>query len=260
MDCRRFEEELFGAEALSAPMREHVGQCRRCAELLHSFDLRDKEVESLVLDVLRHTTGDTCAVAHDRLCETVDAAGSPDAALRSHLEACGDCAALYGALRVLPRDLAALAWLEPDADFVADVLARTSERPTPARWLQALLMRPRLALEGAYLATALAALLLGPSVTALARTPQQAVAQFREIRVQGGQVAGAALDRVATSGGDAIEQSRQRADEWLAETSNEAAARLADAVARLDAFWNRLRGQSPQSSDPYDGANGGSAA
>lgn len=259
MDCRRFEEEIFGAAALSGAMREHIGACRRCAELLHSFGLHEGDADGLVRDVLRRTTGDTCAVAHGRICETLDAGVRPDISLGAHLDTCSDCAALYAALQVLPLDLAELAWLEPDADFLADVLARTSERPSPGRWLQALLMRPRLALEGAYLGTLLVALLLGPSVSALARTPLQAVEQFREIRQHGEQVAGAAIDKVASSGGDALEQSRRRADNWLTETSSEAAARLADALHRLDAFWDRLLGQRRQPTDPVNESNPGSA-
>jgi len=111
--------------------------------------------DDLVASILRATSGSPCRAAEERLPDLVDGALDPvDAELvRGHLVGCVPCAALERALLAVADALPAMAEVDPGRAFTESVLARTSRAPR-RRWakaFQALLLRPRFALEGAYL-------------------------------------------------------------------------------------------------------------
>jgi anti-sigma factor RsiW len=167
MDCQRFidglddflEGKLNGEDLLAA--ERHLEQCQRCRDLAALLDAEPPP--GLAGAILERTSGSTCVSAHQRLCDHVDGVldGLDDELVRAHLEGCAGCAALSRTLAVLKVDLPSLAEFQPDEQVVQAVLARTSAaRPLAAgvvsrfdRWWSALLHRPRLAWEGAYLAT-----------------------------------------------------------------------------------------------------------
>lgn len=126
----------------------------------------------LVDRVLARTSGRACGRAETLLLAPADDPLEPTDGdlLRLHLAHCSSCLALSLALGRLALDLPALAEVRPDARFARDVLARTSRAPVrrlldaAARasiaW-QHLVLRPRLAAEGAYLGALMLAGLLG---------------------------------------------------------------------------------------------------
>ena len=113
-------------------------------------------------------------------------------AVRSHLDGCENCDSLSLALARLSVELPQLAELPLDDRFVDDVLARTiSRRARPARWIdriadvwQSLAQRPRLAWEGAYVATLLLLVIFGTPNSPLAGVPAKVLELTRINPVQ----------------------------------------------------------------------------
>jgi predicted anti-sigma-YlaC factor YlaD len=180
VDCQVFGARLtaYVANRLTAGERlaadEHLRACAACRALvaLARLEPRDCAVEppgDLLESVLGRTSGSACAAARDRLAERVaePLEAGDERLVLGHVERCADCAALARILACLARDLPRLAEVEPDARLLAEVLARTSRRPTwTARALDAwqrLAQRPRLALEGAYVGTVVFLLIFGLS-------------------------------------------------------------------------------------------------
>lgn len=114
--------------------------------------------DDLVASILRATSGSPCRAAEERLPALVDGVlDSVDEELvRGHLAGCTACTALE---RVLVEMRGALPWMaevDPGRAFTERVLERTSRAPRKAarRWasmFEGLWLRPRFALEGAYL-------------------------------------------------------------------------------------------------------------
>jgi hypothetical protein len=113
------------------------------------------ERDDLVASILRATSGSPCRAAEERLPDLVDGVLDTvdDALVHEHLQTCAPCSLLSRALAETARVLPELAEVDPGRAFTEAVLARTSRTPV-SRWaaaFQALLLRPRFALEGAYL-------------------------------------------------------------------------------------------------------------
>jgi len=111
--------------------------------------------DDLVASILRATSGSPCRAAEERLPDLVDdVLDAVDGELvRGHLAGCVPCAALERALAEMRHALPRMAEVDPGRAFTETVLERTSRAPV-SRWaaaFQALLLRPRFALEGAYL-------------------------------------------------------------------------------------------------------------
>ena len=178
-DCRSFlarlEDWLDGRLSIDERRQaeRHLVVCAECRELTtlpRTADAAPAGGEALTSAILARTSGSPCASARQRLVDYVDEALAPvDAGLMSsHLERCDACTALARTVSRLSLDLPRLAELQPDPGFVADVLARTCAVPARVRsWperllegLRTLAARPRFALEGAYVGTALLALLV----------------------------------------------------------------------------------------------------
>lgn len=122
--------------------------------------------------VLARTSGKACGRAEALLPEHTDGAlGRTDGdLLQLHLGYCSSCRDLSVALARLALELPGVAEVRPDARFIEDVLIRTSRAPVRRAldWAahasiiwQRLVLRPRLAAEGAYLGTLVLAALLG---------------------------------------------------------------------------------------------------
>jgi len=188
----RLDDLLDGRLSASdrAAVEAHLGDCPRCRELAALVGgelgrIPDETPAGLAEAILSRTSGSTCASARERLCAYVDEEIDPvDRELvRLHLERCAPCAALAGALARLARDLPALAEAEPQDDFVAGVLARTSGRRRPVeRWAARLaagwaelIRRPRFAWEAAYVATFALALIFATPASPLAGVQRSAL-------------------------------------------------------------------------------------
>ena len=136
--------------------------------------------DDLVASILRATSGSPCRAAEERLPDLVDGLLDPvDVELmRGHLAACVPCQALEHALLETARAFPAMVEVDPGRAFTESVLARTSRAPR-RRWLeafQALLLRPRFALEGAYLGSlVLVGVLALPGARALPARASHAV-------------------------------------------------------------------------------------
>ncbi len=194
MNCERFFERLddFVEGRLSATdarlVREHLETCPRCEELAATFtdDSPDEQPASDLADmVMMRTSGSPCYSAHERLGDHVDDLLEPvDRDLvASHVAHCRDCAELVRVISRMQETLPLMAEMEPDTNFVVDVLNATSRQPQLVdRWaariaetFRSLLQRPRIAWEGAYIGTFVLVLLFGTPTSPLARVPQQAL-------------------------------------------------------------------------------------
>ena len=218
MNCAQFEELLF--ESLEAPLgateteglRAHALSCTRCRELAalmcgHDDGSCVEVPDDLVAGVLARTTGDSCARAQLLLAERTDGPLGADGELLSiHLGTCAPCARLARTLAQMRHELPALAELEPDERFVADVMAATigvmAPRPVSLRararrmWEHAI-QRPRFAFEAAYAGALVIFLLFGLPSRSVTDLPARA---FDDIRREGTSIqraASAGLDDVA---------------------------------------------------------------
>jgi len=102
--------------------------------------------------VLARTSGPACAAAADRFASYVD--GELDAVDRelvaAHVAGCRPCREELAQVRAILAELPRIAEVVPDRAFVGDVLRATA---TPPRWIETwrrLALRPRFALEVAY--------------------------------------------------------------------------------------------------------------
>ncbi len=140
---------------------EDCADCRGlCAALAAAGDA--PEDPGLAQAILARTTGAACPGARSRLCAWVD--GELDAfdadLVEGHLRRCPECGDLARALERMQEELPRLAASDPGPRFVETVLSRTSRRPRRmplrargASVLSWLLDRPRVAWEGAFVAT-----------------------------------------------------------------------------------------------------------
>jgi hypothetical protein len=202
MDCRdlldRLEallDETLGGDARLAA-EEHLHECADCRQLVELARTEPdgaavEPPDNLAGSILERTSGSACETARDRLCAYVDGSLSGiDAELvRLHLDGCDPCEGLASALVSLAGELPAMAEIEPDSDFVNDVLARTVpwrrrfarrlEKLTAIReWWPRVVRRPRFALEAAYVGTLVLVLIFGPNLP-LAGVPQRAIDMIR---------------------------------------------------------------------------------
>lgn len=140
--------------------------------------------DDLTRSILEATTGPTCASARERLCDWVDGRleGVDEGLVALHAGSCPECAGLAAALRSMERDLPGLASRDPGPGFTEAVLAATEALrtiPLVARIgaaVQAMLQRPRFALEGAFIGSFILVLVFGTPGSPLAGVPQQALA------------------------------------------------------------------------------------
>ena len=166
-------------------IEEHVEACTDCAGYAEALGQAEEGFEDWTQSVLQRTGNGACAKSRDLLPGWVDEdLGDIDTELvGGHVAHCRECAALSTVMRTMRGDLAEFAEIEPDPAFLGEVLAATL-RPEPVvlpwvarvdAWFARLLQRPRIAWEGAYLATACLVLLIVFPGSPLAGVPQKAL-------------------------------------------------------------------------------------
>jgi RNA polymerase sigma-70 factor (ECF subfamily) len=103
--------------------------------------------------------------------------------VHQHVGGCSSCAMLVGALRAMERDLPLLAAIEPGGRFAREVVARLRQRPglaaQGAAWVAALVKRPRIAWEAAYVGTAVLSLAFVLPGSPLGRASERALELVR---------------------------------------------------------------------------------
>jgi hypothetical protein len=225
-------------------------------------------MDDLVGSILERTSGSPCPRAREGLAERgLGPAVDPvsEELLRAHLETCEGCAALSRILAGLQETLPLLAEIEPGEEFTAQVLARTPPRRSPLRaWaarlgraLEALLARPRLAWEGAYLGVALLAVVFGLPGSPLRSVPGQVLEQVRRDPTAGLRASIGELEsRVAEEGGAVWQSAAGRASVLATGVARESEKALRSIREDLGTFWDGLsseesedRGTTPPDED-----------
>ena len=144
-----------------AAVVDHLARCASCRELIAALREAPAEDPELTSAILRRTVGPVCESVWDRLCARADGTLDPIEVARvsGHLDRCPECAGLDRALSSMRVALPRLAEADADPECVRAVLARTSlaprRAPFAATWRESvrrLLERPRIALEGAFVA------------------------------------------------------------------------------------------------------------
>jgi len=243
MDCNAFEERWMealdgdkerGEGAVPEALTSHLAGCRRCRELVATAGAIEPPAD-LLGSILARTSGSPCDRAGRLLAERLDSRpGELDPLLRAHLDRCGRCGRLAPVLATMGPDLACLAELEPDPDFVADVMAATVSVAPPRAWdrfgvfvaaaresvsWKRLLARPRLALEGAFLAAVAVVLLLGIPSESVSDVPAHVLARAREERAEVTEelreFTSANVQWLGKVAEDRWERFRPRLDRWL---------------------------------------------
>jgi anti-sigma factor RsiW len=190
MSCESTQSRLFAYldEELDANTRReverHLAECAECAGFAEALGDPVEDTQDWTRAVLRRIGAEPCAQAVDRLSGWVDGdLETVDTELvAGHVAHCGECNALARVLRAMRADLPELAEVRPDAAFLGDVLAATLRAepilPWVARldgWFAKLMQRPRIAWEGAFLATACLLLLVAFPGSPLAAVSEKAL-------------------------------------------------------------------------------------
>ncbi len=244
MDCARFEEALFeqlegtldGAER--EPMRAHASDCRECRALQaavlegHASAVAPADLAAAILAA---TSGSPCGRAQQLCSERAGAAlFEADDALETHLANCLDCRGLSRALERLRLELPQLADLQPDGDFVTEVMTATVTKTTSSglgrawsRWWsgsgasargsvwEAFARRPRLALEGAYAGTFALFLFVGFPGAPLAELPPRLLTELEQQGVEMRQTVAAGAYQLTAVGGRRWTESAQRLVDYV---------------------------------------------
>ncbi len=226
MSCDEFERrlDLLAGGLLSSEeaetLRRHGEVCPRCGALIKAASgqgeaLPDDERDAFVRDVLAATSGSGCGRAEALLPDHADGALEADvsALLRVHVDHCPSCRRLEEELRRFQMELAGLAEIRPDENFVPDVLIRLKSearrsgtsagigRPEPktwAGWLSRCLARPRFALEVGFSWALLLLVLCGTSSSPFPKMPGRALAmaRFNPVQELAGLVSAGSVDPV----------------------------------------------------------------
>jgi len=143
MNCADFDRRLDALLDGTCPPEDwrpadaHAAECARCRDLLDALGGRSEAgaldeagQASLTASILAATSVRPCAAARERLCDYVDRtlAAFDRSLVKAHLERCGSCAALAGALARATAVLPTFAELAPPASLTGRVLAATSRR------------------------------------------------------------------------------------------------------------------------------------
>jgi len=189
------------------------------------------EQEDLIRAILRRTIGSACSRARPHLAVPAGAPRDPilAALLASHVEHCADCARIAETAAHLDALLPSLRAEEPDAGFEEQVRAATVHAAPRGRararldW-RSVVLRPRFALEAAYVATLLL-WLAKPIVAPLVASPRWGEVQH-VARAVPDAVAKPAVAAVWTQSRAGLETSRRASLETLGATQAAAAETL----------------------------------
>ncbi len=152
------------------------------------------DADAFANGVLGRTTGAACGRAAEQLEDLMGdrLAGLDRQLVQAHLEHCTDCRRLAVTVGWLNPLLPDMAEIDPGPEFLAGVLARTTqarrrvayaEHPTgPAglmdrvgRWWEKQILRPQFAMQAAYVATVLLVLVFATPGSPLRNVPEQAL-------------------------------------------------------------------------------------
>lgn len=180
MNCSGFENILADFEEGKLPSRDqlaaqrHLSECARCRRLLDvvrgSVDIQPEGFrDEFARSILECTSGPVCPAIESRLCSFVDRVLNEEESqlVALHLEHCSECRPLASVLEELSDVLPAMSDVQPDEKFAGEIVGLTSGRRSYRRslgtklvtWWNAMVRRPRFALEAAYTGTLVLVLL-----------------------------------------------------------------------------------------------------
>lgn len=266
MNCAEFERHLErlmdgdGGEPLDREAQRHLEICSRCRELealaLGEPVTTDEGADpGIAAAIIGRTSGPACGAAAEHLGDLADGRlqGLDLDLVRIHLAHCSECAELAVAMQQLARQLPSMAEVDPGPGFTARVLRATSEAgarsgsPWGARLRWAgLLLRPRFALEAAYVGALVLWLLFGTGISPLRGIPAQALAAARsggELLIDYAQPAG---DLVRATRGKIVAGTRPVKADWSSRMAGAGEATLSLGKHGVQAVRATIRGDFDQ--------------
>jgi hypothetical protein len=183
-DCLAFQRAVFeageaGVLEFRPELASHPAGCDDCRAWLAAFVRGSMTVAGLpgfAAGVIARTAPAPCARARHLSAAAFDGP-LPDVdrmLVAEHLDGCAACRAVVAEMTACVATMPELAAGEPDAGFYARVLAATSRRPERGAWWgtvrrrwNALVNRPRFALEAAYALTLCLVLATGNPLAAV---------------------------------------------------------------------------------------------
>jgi hypothetical protein len=204
--------------ALRRDVERHLAACPRCRQLEQvvrgDLGLAEGAPDpGLTRTILERTSGAACPAAEGRLCALVDGslAGTDAELVRLHLEHCGACRDLAGALAFASEALPTMAEIDPGPFFTRRVMEATRRRRRWAAdglaalrgWPARIVLRPRFALEAAYGGALFLWLLFGAPMAPWREVPSRALAlsQVNPVRGLAGLAGAARVHRAPPAGG-----------------------------------------------------------
>lgn len=165
--CEWYRARIGGRDQLDEhelrAIEDHLATCQECIDAL-TAGLND--APEMVGAVMQRLGMDPCAQASLLLASDDDDRDQTERdLLRGHVEHCEACTQLEAVLLRLDSELPAMAEIDPGGDFIGEVLTITCGAPAPERplrdWIERISLRPRFALEAAYLLAAVLVLVVG---------------------------------------------------------------------------------------------------
>jgi len=255
MVCENIQARLF-ERSESDQDRRHVESCPECAAFAAAILPAPLETDDSLQSILSVTQESACDQAEQRLPDWIDGAlqGLDAELLDGHLRHCSGCEEFATILRQAELELPTLIESECDESFVAAVVAATPlVEPTLTwgqrfdRWVAATVSRPRIAWEGAYLATACLALLFiipgSPFADASTRALQWS---------QGEQ-----LERPFVAFGEQLTSGSKDANLWVRRAQVESGIAVKTAKRELGTLWTRLASTPTTTQTPEEGRGNG---
>ena len=157
-------------------------------------DLPNFDADAFTNGVLGRTSGQACDRAATQLGDLMDdrLQGMDRQLVQAHLENCNGCRQLAVTMGWLTPLLPQMAEIDPGPEFLAGVLALTSEVPQPVvhgtepeglaglmdrfgRWWEQQILRPQFAVQAAYVATVVLVLLTATPYSPFRNAPSQAL-------------------------------------------------------------------------------------
>lgn len=258
MRCTEIQARLFEREENERD-RRHLDDCPECAAFaaaIPSIDVKEPEFDASLQAIFSVSPQSACEQAEEQLPEWLD--GELEAVqgelVGGHLQHCDRCDELVSILRRAEGELPSLIAAENDESFVASVVAATPfADPQPSwgqrfdRWVAALVRRPRIAWEGAYLATACLALLIMIPGSPFADASVRALEWTQ----------GAQMERPFVALGEQLTSGGQEANVWMRRARIESGIVVESAKRDLGTLWTRLASSPTTSQTPEEGRGNG---
>ena len=160
--------------AMHAACEAHLLECASCLESLAEASAgqwQHQDATAMLESIMQSISSEVCATSACLLCDSMDGTLNAEQSvlLLSHLEHCKVCQQLQRSLLALSADLPLLAQQQPPDALLATVLRSTTQKlPVSTSFLQrslrqldAVILRPRIALEAAFSITLVWTLIVG---------------------------------------------------------------------------------------------------